>query len=319
MYVRTFAGAAACSLALCPFSALAHGVAGSRFFPATLAVEDPFVSDEASFPTISSLEESGSEEGPKTRETEFEFEFAKRITPRFGLSVGDAYVQRHAKGEGTASGFGNVSVGARYEFLLAPKDELVASLDLGFEIGGTGAHRVETDRFSTFSPTLLFGKGFGTLPDSLAGLRPFALTGAIGADIPFARTVSSFHEDEDTGELALERERVPRTLNYGFTLQYSLAYLQDNVRDMGFSDDLRQLTPLVEFAFETPLDGRGGERTTGTINPGLIWSGKTVQIGAEAIVPINTDSGASVGFRLQLHLYVDDLFRDTIGKPLFGG
>ena len=42
-------------VALCiaaPGIAEAHGFAGKRFFPATLATEDPFVADELSLPTI---------------------------------------------------------------------------------------------------------------------------------------------------------------------------------------------------------------------------------------------------------------------------
>jgi len=38
----------------------------------------------------------------------------------------------------------------------------------------------------------------------------------------------------------------------------------------------------VEFSFETPTD-TGGGATTGTINPGLIWSGQYVQFAAEAV------------------------------------
>jgi len=34
-------------------SARAHGVVGQRFFPATLAIDDPFVADELSLPTAS--------------------------------------------------------------------------------------------------------------------------------------------------------------------------------------------------------------------------------------------------------------------------
>jgi hypothetical protein len=32
---------------------LAHGFAGSRFFPATIVIDDPFVADELSLPTVS--------------------------------------------------------------------------------------------------------------------------------------------------------------------------------------------------------------------------------------------------------------------------
>jgi len=319
--MRIFIGAGLSALALLwPFAADAHGIAGNRFFPATLVVEDPFVADEAALPTISTHTESASDEGPKTRETEIEYEFAKRLTSRFGISVGQAYVFRDAKGPGgTAQGFGNVDVGARYQFLLDAAHEAVASLDLGFEIGGTGARRVEADRFSTFSPSLLFGKGFGDLPDSLALLRPVAVTGVIGADIPFERQTRSVSVDADTGDTDVEIERHPRTLTYGLTLQYSLAYLEANVRNIGLGPVARRLVPLVELAFETPLDGRGGARTTGTINPGFLWTGEKIQLGLEAIVPINTDSGADVGVRAQLHLYLDDLLSESAGRPLFGG
>src|SRR5215467_1503713 len=34
-------------------SALAHGFAVSRFFPATITIDDPFVADELSLPTVS--------------------------------------------------------------------------------------------------------------------------------------------------------------------------------------------------------------------------------------------------------------------------
>ncbi|SRR6266513_5027402 len=48
-------------------TAFSHGFAGARFFPATLSTDDPFVNDELSLPTVSSIvtpEEGG------TRETE---------------------------------------------------------------------------------------------------------------------------------------------------------------------------------------------------------------------------------------------------------
>ena len=41
-------------------------------------------------------------------------------------------------------------------------------------------------------------------------------------------------------------------------------------------------------------------------------------VGIEAIVPINRASGTGVGVLAQLHLYLDDMFPTTIGKPLFG-
>ena len=47
----------------------AHGLAGKRFFPATLAIDDPFVADELSLPTFSILKQPGEEGGPSFLET----------------------------------------------------------------------------------------------------------------------------------------------------------------------------------------------------------------------------------------------------------
>src|SRR5262245_27496680 len=44
--------------------ARAHGVVGQRFFPATLAIDDPFVADELSFPTVSVAKLHGTSEEP---------------------------------------------------------------------------------------------------------------------------------------------------------------------------------------------------------------------------------------------------------------
>jgi hypothetical protein len=49
--------------------------------------------------------------------------------------------------------------------------------------------------------------------------------------------------------------------------------------------------PLVEFAMQTPLNGPNADRTTGTINPGVIWVSRYFQVGVEAIIPINASSG----------------------------
>ena len=51
----------------------------------------------------------------------------------------------------------------------------------------------------------------------------------------------------------------------------------------------------------------------------MIWVGTYFQVGLEAIIPVNRESGTGIGFLGQLHLYLDDMFPDTFGKPLLGG
>lgn len=286
-----------------PFRAAGHGFAGARFFPATLSTDDPFVNDELSLPTVSTIETA---EG---RETAIAVEVAKRITPNLGIELSEEFIDLNSKHESEASGFGNLELAAKYQLFTSAEHEAILSVGAEVEIGGTGQHRVEADGFSTWTPAFFFGKGLGDLPDTLALLRPAAVTGLVGIAIPSSASTRS---DGD------EIERHPNVLQYGFALEYSLIYLQEQVKDVGLSAPFDRLIPLVEFSFSTPLNrGEGGD-TTGTINPGVIWSSKYIQFGVEAVVPINKRTGESVGLIGQVHFYLDDLFPRSLGRPLFG-
>ena len=299
-----------------PETISAHGFAGSRFFPATLSTDDPFVNDELSLPTVSSIvtpDEGG------TRDTEISADIAKRITPNFGVEISESYINLQPHGERSANGFGNLELGAKYEFFENDEHEAMLSLGGDVEIGGTGNQRVGADTFSTWTPALFFGKGFGDLPNGLALLKPLAVTGVVGVAIPTSASSRTVTANDTTGEREIEIERHPDVLEWGFALEYSIIYLQEQVKDIGLRFPFDRLIPLVEFPFQTPLN-RGQEgQTTGTINPGVIWSGKYFQIGAEAVIPINSRTGSDVGFIGQLHFYLDDLFPDSLGRPLFGG
>ncbi len=280
-----------------------HGFAGARFFPATLTTEDPFVNDELSLPTVSTIKTA---EG---RETAIAADIAKRITPNLGIELGEEFIDLNPNGENEVSGFGNLELGAKYQFFTSAGHEAILSLGAEVEIGGTGQRRVDADSFSTWTPAFFFGKGLGDLPDTFSLLRPAAVIVVVGVAIP--TSASTRNSD---GEI----ERHPNVLQYGFALEYSLIYLQEQVKDVGLSAPFDRLIPLVEFSFETPLNRGQSGQTTGTINPGLIWSSKYVQFGVEALVPINERTGHSVGVIGQLHFYLDDLFPRSLGRPLFG-
>ena len=91
------------------------------------------------------------------------------------------------------------------------------------------------------------------------------------------------------------------------------------MQDLGFPNFVNRLIPLVEFKLETQVANfNGEERTTGTVNPGVIYVADKYQLGVEAIVPVNRPSGDGVGVIGQLHLYLDDIFPRGIGRPLLG-
>jgi len=268
--------------------AVGHGVIGQRFFPATITTDDPFAADELALPTITSFD----------HETEYDFEYSKTIFRGFAIGVGTGYFDAKPAGESRERGFGNLEIAPTLEVYRNAKHEFIFTTSLDWEIGGTGDKNI-AERSSTYTPTIKFGKGFGDLPDSMSYLRPLAITGTVGYAIP------STSEE-------------PKSIEWGGAIEYSLLYLQNNVRDHGFNNFVAHLTPVVEFNFSSPTRaGEGG--TSGTINPGLMWSGQHVQLAAEAIVPVNHASGHGIGFIGQLHFYIDDLFPHSLGKPLFGG
>src|SRR5947208_2188015 len=175
-----------------------------------------------------------------------------------------------------------------------------------------------THSLTTWAPGFFFGKGFGDLPDTVSFLKPLAVTGQVGVAIPTSASTRTVILNETTGEREIDIERHPDVVEWGFAVEYSIIYLQEQVKDIGLHPPFDRLIPLVEFAFETPLN-RGQEgQTTGTINPGLIWSGKYFQVAAEAMVPVNSRMGNDVGFIAQLHFYLDDLLPHSLGRPLFG-
>ncbi len=292
--------------------ALAHCFVGGRFFPATLATDDPCVADEMSLPTIAIFKNG---DDPSAREIDISVDLAKRITENFGISVGETWTHLRPPGGPNASGFQNLDTAFQYQLLKDAPHELALLAGVVVEWGGTGAQQVGADRFSTITPTFYFGKGFGDLPDSTGWIRAFALTGQVGYSIP-SSSMTSF--DPDSGMITVTPN--PRFLVYGTSLQYSMPYLKSNIVDLQLPDFINHLIPIVEAQFTTPVANNFGMPwvTTGTVNPGVIWVGAYFQVGLEAIVPINRASGTGVGVLAQLHLYLDDMFPTTIGKPLFG-
>lgn len=114
---------------------------------------------------------------------------------------------------------------------------------------------------------------------------------------------------------------IPQVLTYGASLQYSMPYLKSEIQDLQLPDFINHLIPIVEAQLSTPVANNFGNSyaTTGTVNPGVIWVGTYFQVGLEATIPVNRESGTGVGFLGQFHLYLDDIFPNTIGQPLLGG
>jgi hypothetical protein len=315
------AGLSGLAIMLVPFNeSMAHEIVGTRFFPATLGIDDPGVNDELSIPTVANFNTG---DDPSFRQRDISAEFSKRITEAFAVSLGSTYSSFKPPGGPTgmgANGFQNLETTFKYRLFKDPVHEFVMSAGLSVEWGRTGAESVGAEPFNVYSPTLWVGKGFGDLPDTLSWIRPVAVTAQVGYAIPGRRSTTTFGIDPDSGDPTIDTEFHPRVLNWGGTIQYSMPYLKSAVYDLGLPDFINRFIPLVEATLQTPVSNTftSGTQTTGTINPGFIWIGNGFQIGVEALIPINRQSGTNVGVIAQLHFYLDDLDPRGIGRPIFG-
>ncbi|MFD2055463.1 hypothetical protein ACFSQT_21085 [Mesorhizobium calcicola] len=286
-------------LSLVASSEASASYVGDRFFPSTLATVVPTPADFVNFPQLTQLPDNTS------REIDFPFSYSKLITPDWSVSFTANY--RMIDKGSTRAGFDDFVLGTQYELYSSAEHEFVLSAGGTLALGGTGSSDIGANSFSTLTPTVYMGKGFGDLSDSMAWLRPVNVTATLGVALP----------TESTTVTGTTRVDNPNILQWGFALEYSLltnSYPADKGDAHRFAEGL---VPLVEFAMQTPLGGPSAGETTGTINPGVIWVGEYSQLGVEAIIPINESSGRDIGVRAQLHFYLGNIFSNVIGKPIF--
>jgi hypothetical protein len=313
---RLYSGCAlACAGVFGAKAAFAHAVCGARVFPVPLTMDDPGVADEASIPTFT-YDVSGSDEGPgRTREYNLNFEYDKRITTNLGLAINYGWnIQTPYKSE-TQAGFQNLFVTAKYQTCVSPDHEFIFTVGVQREFGGTGTLRAGADEFGSTAPTLYLGKGLGDVP--VPWLRPFAIEGELSYSIADKGLKGTPMTDPDTGLTTIQYNHGSSNQWFGgISLLYSLQYLQSQVKDVGLPEFIGRLTPIVEITWTSPASSPTTSAITWQIAPGLLYSGDWYQIGVEALIPLNSATGTNVGVIAQFHMFLDDLFPNTLGKPI---
>lgn len=302
---RLLALAACCAamplFAYAPIQASAHVIAGDRVFPVTLTFDDPGVGDELTLPQVVWQRSAG-----PTEDEQLQWEFDKTITPTTALILNQGWDILHAAGDKVRNGFENTFLTGKWQAYTDPQHEFVVSLGIIREFGGNAnTVNIGGDTYGSTAPTIYVGKGFGDYP--IGYLRPFAVTGELSYVIPDRKLNAA---GDNNGN--------PVAINGGVSLQYSLPYLVSQVKDIGLPSFLNHVVPLVEFDYNTPVAGPApGNPTTFTVAPGFIYVGDTFQFGLEALIPANKAAGQNVGVIAQLHFFFDDLFPNSLGRPLF--
>jgi len=296
--IRSTAGAlagAAAALWLTP--AYPHAVCGDRIFPATLAIDDPGVTDELALPTVSYVPFNSD----AAHEWDASFSWTKTITPGLSVVIGSGPTWEHPGGYG----WNALDTELQYQALCVPDAEFMFKVGFDISWAGTGTGILAgSGGQNTYSPLVDGGLGFGWLPPALKDLRPFAITAEFSATSP--------------GEAVTASVPNVSTFNWGFTLQYSLPYFSSHVAAID-NDFLKHLIPVAEFAFQTPIHngGAAGQPQTGFFQPGAVYITDKWQLAFEAMVPMTGASGHGVGVIGQIDFYLDDIFPDSLGRPIF--
>jgi hypothetical protein len=284
-----------------PHTAAAHAIAGVRVFPVTLTLDDPGVADEATLPQIVV------QPGPGPSELEqFEWEYDKTITPDTALIYNHGYDLLTVTGAKRATGFENPVITGKWQAFVDPDHELIVSLGVQRELpGNPNTVSIGGDAQGSTAPTAYFGKGLGDLP--IGYFRPLAVTGELSYVIP-DRPQNSTGDNGGT----------VRSIVAGASLQYSLPYLQSQVKDIGLPDFLGRMIPLVEMNYMSPTSGPAqGNPMTLSFAAGAIYLSDTYQVGLEVVIPGNQAAGKNIGYIAQVHYFFDDIFPHSLGKPLF--
>jgi hypothetical protein len=304
--------------------ALSHTIVGNRVFPATLTVDDPGVNDELALPSFAYIANPDN-----SNQFDYRFAWQKTITYDSSFTVGSALTHlvntmRPNGNFGGVTGWQNVETQLKYVPYQNAEHEFLVAAAVSFEWGHTGNASVGADPFTSITAKIFFGKGFGDL--EAEWLRPFAVTGEM--DYTWSTHPIDFTGiDPDTGLALFDRR--PTVLTYGATLQYSLLYMNAFVHEV--PEFFRNLIPTFEVVVSTPVSNigpsvlnsiPGTHETTGVYGPGLYYLGRlgpiSFQLGAVAAIPINRASGRHVGALAILDFFLDDMFPDSLGKPLFG-
>ena len=293
----------------------AHAVCGSRVYPVTLTLDDPGVADEVTIPQITYTRVAADGGPGPGHDVNVAFEYDKRITENFGIGLNDDYNINQQNNAKTQTGWDDFSVTLKWAKCVDPDADLQIGFGVIREFGRTGTSHIGADEYGNTAPTVYIGKGLDEIPIPM--LQPLQFTGELSYSIADKEFKSVSNTDLTTG-LVTTRENNGYANSWAgaFSVQYSIPYLQNQIKDFGLPEPFAHLVPVAEFTWTSTAKSSGGDPTSWTLAPGFIYLRTWYQVGVEALIPFSKAAGTNVGVVAQFHIFLDDLYPHGIGAPL---
>ena len=296
--------------------AFAHAVCGSRVFPVTLTLDDPGVADEVTIPQIVYMRSAAAGGPGPGHDTTIGLEYDKRLTEEIGFAFNDGYNINQTDNAKTQTGWNDLAVTTKWARCISPDHGFQLAFGVIREFGRTGTSHIGSDEYGNTAPTVYLGKGLDEVPIPM--LQPLQLSGELSYSVADKGLKTYTTVDSTTG-LTSSRTNNGAANQWigGMSVQYSIPYLQNQVKEFGLPEPFAHLVPLAEFTWTSPTTSGGSSPTTWSVAPGFIYLRSWYQVGVEALIPLNKAAGTNVGVVVQFHVFLDDLYPHGIGAPLF--
>jgi len=197
----------------------------------------------------------------------------KTISPDSSFSLFAGYQRLEQEGE-TSIGFTNLSLACKHVLISIPQHEFMLSIAPEAEVP-VGNRDIGSEAHARAGFDLIFAKGLGDVAHSIAILRPAALEGDIG----WEGKVSGARDDLVAATAEIE---------------YSLAYLDENVASFSVTHALRNLTTHLDFDYAQYMDAhRNSTAPDFELTPGVAWLNSTFEVNLGVQVALNHASSSS--------------------------
>ena len=272
-------------------AAYAHGVVGDYVFIEPLITEDPIPANEWD---IAPQWTKGADHQTAAIGSSIEKLLGtdSEGLPRFSVGVGSAWNYQWPTEGPDVHGFDNVELDAKYAFWIVPPHEFLMSLAAILQLP-TGNSDTEERSHTSFGPELLWAKALGDLPN-----------------LPVVKYLRPLGFQANLGYLPALSGPTSHQLFANQTIEYSLLYLSNSVRDFGLTQPFRNLFLFTEFNYSQLIAGPSGQTFPNIVmTPGIAYVGYQFQVSVGTQFALNN---ASIPDTHAAVLALLDIFYDSI-------